>query len=62
MKGAKRLPLNLLDSLRAFEKADVLREGLGDDLAKSYLKLRARRLERLFAASDGVGAQTTLDC
>ena len=26
-KGAKRLPLNLLDALRAFEKADVLRDG-----------------------------------
>ena len=55
-KGAKRLPLNLLDALRAFEKADVLREGLGEDLFASYLKLQPRRLERLFASPDRLGA------
>ena len=38
--NAKRLPLNLLDALRAFERSDVLREGLGDDFLSAYLKLR----------------------
>ena len=37
---AKRLPLNLLDALRAFEANDVLRQGLGDELARAYVKLR----------------------
>ena len=40
MKGAKRLPLNLLDALRAFEKSTCCAQGLGEDLAKSYLKLK----------------------
>ena len=39
---ARRLPLNLLDALRAFEANAVLREGLGDELARAYVKLRMR--------------------
>ena len=37
---AKRLPLNLLDALRAFEANDLLRQGLGDEFARAYVKLR----------------------
>jgi glutamate---methylamine ligase len=40
VKNAKRLPLNLLDSLRAFEKNEALAAALGTDFAASYLKLR----------------------
>jgi glutamate---methylamine ligase len=35
-----RLPLNLLDALRAFEADEVLCAGLGAELARAYLKLR----------------------
>ncbi len=38
--NARRLPLNFLDALRAFEQSSVLREGLGDELASAYLKLK----------------------
>jgi glutamate---methylamine ligase len=38
--GARRLPLNLLDALRAFEGSAVLREALGVAFAEAYLKLR----------------------
>jgi glutamine synthetase len=30
VKGAKKLPLNLLDALRALDQSSVLRSGLGD--------------------------------
>ena len=54
-KGAKRLPLNLLDALRAFEKSDVLRDGLGEDFVEVIPQAQARRLERLFAPPDRLG-------
>jgi glutamine synthetase len=37
---APRLPLNLLDALRAFEADGDLRAALGEEFAASYLKLR----------------------
>jgi glutamine synthetase len=37
---ARKLPLNLLDALRAFEASEVLREGLGDEFCRAYVKLR----------------------
>jgi glutamine synthetase len=36
----KRLPLDLLDALRAYEANIVLRDAFGDDLVVAYLKLR----------------------
>jgi glutamine synthetase len=39
-KGLKKLPLNLLDALRAFDASKVLRAGLGDGFVDSYLKLK----------------------
>jgi glutamine synthetase len=38
--GVPRLPLNLLDSLRAFEVSTILRESLGTGFVNSYTKLR----------------------
>ncbi|MSP87373.1 MAG: type III glutamate--ammonia ligase [Alphaproteobacteria bacterium] len=40
VKGLKKLPLNLLDALRAFDASKVLRAGLGDGFVDSYLKLK----------------------
>lgn len=37
---AKRLPLNLLDALRAFKASAPLREALGGEFADAYVKLR----------------------
>jgi glutamine synthetase len=37
---AKRLPLNLLDALRALEKSTILRGALGDELVDGFLKLK----------------------
>jgi glutamine synthetase len=38
--GIPRLPLNLLDALRAFQTATLLREALGAGFVDSYVKLR----------------------
>jgi glutamine synthetase type III len=38
--GIPRLPLNLLDSLRAFQTSRLLREALGSDFVEAYVKLR----------------------
>ena len=40
VRGAKRLPLNLLDALREFEKSEVLRDGLGAEFSGAFLKLK----------------------
>jgi glutamine synthetase len=62
VKGAKRLPLNLLDALRVFEKSDVLRDGLGEDLTRSYLKLRHDDWNAYSRHLTDWERQTTLDC
>ncbi|MDZ4791793.1 MAG: type III glutamate--ammonia ligase [Hyphomicrobiales bacterium] len=40
VEGAKKLPLNMLDALRALEASPVLRAGLGEPFVSAYLKLR----------------------
>ena len=39
LRGIKKLPLNLLDALRATQKSPILRQALGDELIDSYAKL-----------------------
>jgi glutamine synthetase len=38
--GIRRLPLNLLDALRAFDTSAMLRQSLGGSFVDSYVKLR----------------------
>lgn len=40
VRGAKKLPLNLLDAIRALEKSSVLRNALGAPLLDGYIKLK----------------------
>jgi glutamine synthetase len=40
VKRIRRLPLNLLDSVRLFDKSEVVRDGFGDELVSSYVKLK----------------------
>jgi glutamine synthetase len=42
VKGAPKLPLNLLDALRAFEKDRGLCSALGESFSTSYLKLKQK--------------------
>ncbi len=40
-KGAKQLPLNLLDALRAFERNKTFRDGMGKEFSAAYRILRS---------------------
>ena len=40
VKGAPKLPLNLLDALREYDKDTKLKAMMGDDFSASYLKLK----------------------
>ncbi len=42
VRGAKKLPLNLLDALRALDKSTVLRSALGAPLVDGFLKLKTQ--------------------
>jgi glutamate---methylamine ligase len=40
VRGAKKLPLNLLDSLRALENSSIIRNSLGSEFVDGFLKLK----------------------
>ncbi len=60
--GVKRLPLNLLDALRALESSRVMREGLGEELLGSYVKLRRRQWDDFTRHLTTWEREHTLDC
>jgi glutamine synthetase len=61
-KSAKKLPLNLLDALRALENSSVLKAALGDAVIASYLKLRHADWNNYCRHLTDWERQTTLDC
>jgi glutamine synthetase len=60
--GARKLPLNLLDALRALEKSDVLAKALGAQTLASYLKLKHEDWNTYSRHLTDWERQTTLDC
>jgi glutamine synthetase len=60
--GAKKLPLNLLDALRALEHSEVLKQALGDKTVASYLKLKHEDWNAYSRHLTDWERQTTLDC
>ncbi|HEX9790635.1 MAG TPA: type III glutamate--ammonia ligase [Kiloniellales bacterium] len=58
----RRLPLNLLDAIRIFEKSKVLRDGLGDEFVDSYAKLKHAEWKRYSASLTQWERDNTLDC
>jgi glutamine synthetase len=62
LRTVRRLPLNLLDALRLFEKSKVIRDGLGDELVDSYAKLRHAEWNRYSASLTQWERDNTLDC
>lgn len=62
VKNVRRLPSNLLDAIRVFEKSKVLRAGLGDDLVDSYVKLKHQDWRSYSAAISQWERDHTLDC
>ena len=61
-RGAKKLPLNLLDAIRTTEKSRVLRDAMGADVVTSYCKLRRDEWQRYSSAITQWERDHTLDC
>lgn len=57
-----RLPLNLLDSIRAFEASEMLREALGDEFCDGYIKLKRQEWDSYMHHLTQWERDTTLDC
>ena len=62
LKDVRRLPLNLLDALRAFDKADALKVALGTGFAASYVKLKTAEWNAYSGAISDWERTATLDC
>ncbi|MGE0848679.1 MAG: type III glutamate--ammonia ligase [Hyphomicrobiaceae bacterium] len=62
VKDAKRLPLNLLDALRALDRSSVLKAGFGEGVVASYIKLRQAEWNEYAAQLTDWERQATLDC
>jgi glutamate---methylamine ligase len=58
---AARLPLNLLDALRAFAACSVTRDGLGEEFVNSYLKLKSEEWNAYSRHLTQWERETTLD-
>lgn len=61
-RGAKRLPLNLLDAIRALDKNKNLRAGLGDELIDAFVKLKMQDWADYCAHLSEWERANTLDC
>ncbi len=62
VKDAKRLPLNLLDALRAIEASTTLKAYLGESFVNSYTKLKHGEWNAFSAHLSDWERQATLDC
>jgi glutamate---methylamine ligase len=62
VKDAKRLPLNLLDALRAFEASPTIAAALGESFVKSYAKLKHAEWHEYAAHLSEWERKATLDC
>ena len=60
--GAKRLPSNLLDALRALEQSAPMKAGLGEAFLASYLKLKHDDWSAYARHLTEWERETTLDC
>ena len=61
-KGAKKLPLNLLDAIRQFDANEVIREGFGDELVDAYVKLKMHAWDSYATHLSSWERENTLDC
>ncbi|MEO1797226.1 MAG: type III glutamate--ammonia ligase [Pseudomonadota bacterium] len=60
-RGAKKLPLNLLDALRAFNRDSALKSALGDEFSAAFLKLKTREWNAYASHFSEWERQNTLD-
>jgi len=61
-QGARRLPLNLLDAIREFEKSDVFAQAFGTEFMAGYAKLKYAEWDRFARHLSDWECRNTLDC
>ena len=61
VKGAPKLPLNLLDALRDYDKDKTLKAMMGEEFSTAYLKLKRREWDSYVAHFSRWEHETTLD-
>ena len=62
VRRIRRLPLNLLDALRLFDKNKVLRGAFGDELVSAYVKLKLAQWREYATTLTQWELDNTLDC
>jgi len=62
VKGAKKLPLNLLDALRTFGKNKDLQNALGNECSEAFIKLKTNEWNTFTTQLTQWERDTTLDC
>ena len=62
LKNVRRLPPNLSDALKVFQKSNVLRGGFGQELVDSYAKLKLSEWKSYSASITPWERDHTLDC
>ena len=62
VKGAKKLPLNMLDALRALEKDKSLRAAIGDETCSAFMKLKHEEWNDYARHLTDWERDNTLDC
>ena len=61
-RGLKKLPLNLLDAIRATQKAKALKASLGEELVDAYCKLKLDQWNDFTRSITQWERDSTLDC
>ena len=62
VKDAKKLPLNLLDAIRAFENSKTVRRLFGEEFVRGYAKIKTNEWNAYAAHLSNWERQHTLDC
>ncbi|SPH23748.1 Glutamine synthetase 3 [Defluviimonas aquaemixtae] len=61
VKGAPKLPLNLLDALREFDRSKALKSAIGDEFSAAFLKLKRREWDSFVSHFSNWEREHTLD-
>ena len=61
VRGAPKLPLNMLDALRAFDRDKGLKTALGDEFSEAYLKMKMQEWQSYVSHFSAWEKENTLD-
>jgi glutamine synthetase len=62
LKRIRRLPLNMLDAVRLFDKSSVARRYLGEELVSAFVKLKLQEWDSYASSLSQWERDNTLDC